>query len=137
MPLAHDLSAIVGAQELYDWFGKWPRFHDAEIVSLYLNRRGPSSLHVHTWDMTNKVDERGFYVQEKHAIVEFILEDIAEMDFNGFSRQNVIFGLDLDKKGEGFILTLDPCYGLAGTIEAKKITIKLKPGRPSDSLEIE
>jgi hypothetical protein len=87
--------------------------------------------------MTNKVDERGFYVQEKHAIVEFILEDIAEMDFNGFSRQNVIFGLDLDKKGEGFILTLDPCYGLAGTIEAKKITIKLKPGRPSDSLEIE
>jgi hypothetical protein len=137
MPLAPELSVIDGALELYDWFGKWPTFHDAEIVSLHLNRRGLSSLFIHTWDMTNEVDERGFYVLEKHVVVELALEDIVGMDFDGFNHQNVISGLDIEKKNEGFVLTFGPCYGLAGTIEAKKTTIRVKPGRPSDSLEIE
>jgi len=132
MPLADELNVIVGAQDLHDWFGYWPRFHDAEIVSLHLNRRGPSSLLIHTWEMTNKVDERGFYVLEKHVLVEFVLEDILELELGGFSNQNVVFGLDLKKKDAGFVLTLDPCYGLAGTIEAEKISIRLKPSKHSD-----
>jgi Immunity protein 50 len=137
MPLAHELNEIRGAQALYDWFGKWPSFHDAEIVSVHLNRRGPSSLVIHTWSMTNEVDERGCYLLEKHVVVEFVLDEVAELDFDGFNHQNVIFGLDLEKKGEGFVLTLDHCYGLAGTIEAKKIAIILKPGKPLDGLEID
>jgi hypothetical protein len=135
MPLPSDLSEIAGAQELHDWFGYWPTFHDAEIVSLHLNRRSPSSMLIHTWEMTNKVDERGFYVMEKHAVVEFIFEDISELELGGFSHQNVIFGLNLDRKDAGFLLRLDPCYGLAGTIEAKKVSIRLKLGKPSDRKE--
>jgi hypothetical protein len=130
--LANELNVIVGAQELHDWFGYWPGFHDAEIVSLHLNRHGPSYLLIHTWEMTNKVDERGFYVMQKHVVVEFVLNDISELDLGGFSHQNVIFGLDLEKKDAGFTLTLDPCYGLAGTIDANKVSIRLKPGKPQD-----
>jgi hypothetical protein len=37
MPLEPDLTRIDGAQRLYDWFGYWPSFHDAEILSLQLN----------------------------------------------------------------------------------------------------
>src|SRR6266571_6217124 len=132
VPLTDELNVIVGAQDLHDWFGYWPRFHDAEIVSLHLNRRGPSSLLIHTWEMTNKVEERGFYVLEKHVLVEFVLEDILELELGGFSNQNVVFGLDLKKKDAGFVCTLDPCYGLAGTIEAEKISIRLKPSKHSD-----
>jgi hypothetical protein len=135
MSLADELQAIVGAQELHDWFGYWPTFHDAEIVSLHLKRRSPSSMLIHTWEMTNKVDERGFYVREKHVVVEFVFEDISGLDLSGFSHQNVIFGLELEKKTAGFVMTLDPCYGLAGTIEAKNISIRLKPGKPPDSRE--
>ena len=130
MSLTNELKALDGAQELHDWFGYWPGFHDAEIVSLHLNRRGPSSLLIHTWEMTSKVDDHGSYVLEKHIVVEFILEDISELDLSGFSHQNVIFGLGLEKKGEGFSLILDPCYGLAGTINAKNVSIRLKPGEP-------
>ena len=36
--LPDDLKAIGGAQELQDWFGYWPSFHDGEIISLRLNR---------------------------------------------------------------------------------------------------
>ena len=76
MPQADELDAIIGAQELHNWFGYWPRFHDAEIVSLHLNRRGPSSLLIHTWETTNKVDVHGYFVHEKYVVVEFVLEDI-------------------------------------------------------------
>jgi hypothetical protein len=136
MPLARELSAIVGAQELYDWLEKWPRFHDAEIVSRHLNRRGPSLLLIHTWDMANKVDERGCSVLEKRVVVEFI-EDIRGMELDGFRHQNVISSLDLEKKGDGFVLVLDPCYEMAGTIEVQKITIGRKPGKPSDRAAID
>jgi hypothetical protein len=132
MSLAIELNSIVGAQELHDWFGYWPRFHDAEIVSLHLNRRSPSFLVIHTWEMTSKVDDRGFYVLEKHVVVEFVFDDVVELELGGFSHQNVIFGLDIQKKEGGFVVTLDPCYGMAGTIEVENISIRIKPGKPSD-----
>lgn len=33
------LGEIDGVGALFDWFGYWPDFHDAEIISLELNRR--------------------------------------------------------------------------------------------------
>jgi hypothetical protein len=70
--LPHERSAIAGAQELCDWFGYWPAFHDAEIIGPHLNRTGFSSLTVHAWQMTKELDEEGYCVQTKHVVVEFI-----------------------------------------------------------------
>jgi len=75
--LPHELSAIAGAQELDDWFGCWPAFHDAEIIGQHLNRTGFSSLTVHTWQMTKELDEEGYCVQTKHVVVEFILSGVS------------------------------------------------------------
>lgn len=65
MPLDPELDSIDGAQELYDRFGYWPSFHDAEIISLHLSRASPSSLIIHTREMTDQLDERNFYVLTK------------------------------------------------------------------------
>ena len=130
MSLPNGLNAIVGAQELHDWFGYWPSFHDAEIMSLHLNRHGLSFLLIHTWEMTSKVDERGFYVLEKHVVVEFVLEGVSEMDLCDFNHQNVILGLSLERKDAEYVLTLDPCYGLGGTISVEKVSIRLQRGKP-------
>jgi hypothetical protein len=132
MSLAPELLTIDGAEELHDWFGRWPSFHDSEIVGLHLNRVGPSSLVIHTWETTDKLDERNYYILTKHVVVEFVLTDVSELELNGFSNQNVLFGLAIEKKDAGFRLSLDPCYGLAGTIEAKTIRIRLTPGKPTD-----
>ncbi len=132
MTVPNELSVIDGAQELHDWFGRWPTFHDAEIISLHLNRTGSSSLTVHTWQMTNDLDEKGFYVLTKHVLVEFILEGIVGLDLKGFNHQNVVYGLAIEKTGEGFQIALEPCYGLAGRIEADKLAIRLTPGKWPD-----
>src|SRR5579863_6498910 len=102
MPLPIEIKDIHGASELLDWFGYWPSFHDAEIVSLHLNRGENSSLRVHTWEMTKEVDEKGYYVLAKHVVVEFILEAVSGLSLNGFNHQNVIFGLEVEKIDSGF-----------------------------------
>jgi hypothetical protein len=133
MEMPSELKAIEGAEKLYAWFGYWPSFHDAEVVSLHLNRRAPSSLIVHTWEMTNEVNKQGHYQSVKHVVVKFIIDGITALNISDFSIQNVIFGLSLEKKDSKFVLNLEPCYGLAGTLEAEDISILLNPGKPSDS----
>ena len=127
-----EFQSIEGAEQLCKWFGYWPNFHDAEVIRLHLNRRAPSSLVLHTWEMTKQVDERGYHVLGKHVIVEFIMNDIVGLSLNGINQQNVIFGLKIEKRDEGILLSLDDCHSISGTIETKDLTIRLTPGKPND-----
>jgi len=131
MSVPIEISEIDGVAELQEWFGYWPSFHDAEVLGLHLNRKGSSSLRVHTWEMTKEIDEKGYYVLAKHAVVEFSFEAVSGLSLNGFNHQNVIFGLAIEKTDSGFRVTLDACYGLAGSIEAEKISLRLTPGKPA------
>ena len=56
------LQGVAGSRELLNWFGYWPSFHDAEVISLTLNRRGASCLLLYTWEMTEEINERGQYI---------------------------------------------------------------------------
>jgi immunity protein 50 of polymorphic toxin system len=131
MSVPIEIKDIQGASEFHDWFGYWPSFHDAEAISLHLNRMGSSSLRIHTWQMTKEMDEKGYYVLAKHVVVEFILEVVSGLSLNGFNHQNVILGLEVEKIDSGFRLTLDDCYGLAGNIEAERMSLRITPGKPS------
>jgi len=77
VPLPVGVESIPGAQELCDWFGYWPDFHDAEVLKFRVEIDKPSSLLIHTWEMTNRVNPQGFYEQTKHVVVEFVLEGIS------------------------------------------------------------
>ncbi len=136
-------SDLTGGDELLAWFGEVPTFHDAEILSLSLNRTGTSELIVHGWVMTEEVDPDGYIVLDKHAVVTFTFTDIMDLQLDGFSRQNVIAGLRLGRpidrgragyyalpEEEGDIeIELLPCYGLDGFIRSKKVVISFVPGR--------
>jgi hypothetical protein len=123
---------VAGAQALIQWFGKWPSFHDAEVVSLTLNRTGTSCVRIHTWEMTEELDVNGSYVLGKHVQVSFFLDRLKDLELAGFSCQNVIFGLGIKRSEEGLQLVLDPCYGVAGSLTAEAIRVEFEPGKPSD-----
>jgi hypothetical protein len=130
MALPLDMVGIDGAQELHDWFGYWPTFHDAEIVRLELNRSGSSLLSVHTWEITNETDQQGYYVLAKNITVDLLLDGISNLHLDGFSHQNVVGGVSFERKGDGIMVTLWPCYGLSGSLEVSNISIRLRPGKP-------
>lgn len=135
---------VPGGAELLRWFGGVPNFHDAEILSLDLCRKGQSTLRLHGWIMTNKVGENGFIVLDRHAIVSFALDGIMDLQLDGFSAQNVVAGLILRRAPDrperrGYLafapspqdveIELEPCYGLDGLIRARSVTITFQPGR--------
>jgi hypothetical protein len=125
------LEHITGADRLTSRFGGWPSFHDAEVVRLVMERDGaigPSAeMVVHVWLMTDKVDDRGYYVLEKHTLVRFRFERIAAIRLAGFNYQNVLFGLEVAAEtveGEqAFRVTLDSSYGLSGSLVCGRVVV--------------
>ena len=139
-------AGIPGGPELLAWFGRVPSFHDAEIVRVVLNRRAPSTLSIHAWNLTDRVDPQGYFILERHAVVTFELEDVLDVQLEHFSSQNVIFGLQLrraaprpdrmpyysrDASPDDFELELDPCYGLSGHVRCRRVSISFVPGKPA------
>ena len=130
VPFPAEFVVLTGARDLYDWFGYWPRFHDAEVMSLHLNRAATSFPTVHTWEMTDEVESQSYYISRKHAVVTFLIDGIEELNLTDFGSQNILFDLGVVKKDSGFELSLEASYGLSGTIRAKQIAIAISPVRP-------
>lgn len=131
MPLPAAIEAVTGAQELFDWFGYWPDFHDAEIVSFRLEAGAPSSIVVHTWEMTNQVDAKGFYELRKHVVVEFVIEGISTIDLQDPWDHSILLDLGVDKSETGFRLSFSAAYGLSGTIDTQRLSLRVIPRKPS------
>ncbi len=132
MATADHWRGIEGAQVLYDWFGYWPSFNDAEVVSLQLHRTASSMLTLYTWETTDELDSRGYHIHAKDVVVDFSLHGITDLSVGGFAANNVIAGLEIERNATGFRLELKPCYGIAGAIEAKHILLRVTPGKPAD-----
>ena len=131
------ITDLAGAQKLIDWFGCWPSFHDAEVISIELNREGVSKLRVHFFSTRNRTNDRGYYITENHAIVSFILEDIAQLELNGFNHQNVLSSISVNPVDTQYEIILGDCYGVSGRILASKLSFELEPGMPGKSVYAE
>ncbi len=120
-------AGLTGAEAVRQWFGNWPGFHDAEVISLSLARKGQSVLRVYP------------YYLHKPAVVDFIFENVTGIELQDFSGQNVIMSLGIetatDQNGDKvYRLVLGPCYGLAGRIDAKSLRVELSPGKSPDGI---
>jgi hypothetical protein len=121
---------LSGATAVIEWFGRWPTFHDAEILEAAIVRDGVSRVRLFTWLMSNSLDKDGKYVRERPSIVEFELTDLGSVALSGgeCGIQNVIGGLWFAEALEGRLrLTMSPMFGLYGFLEARHIAVKVTP----------
>jgi hypothetical protein len=125
---------VPGAAPFIDWFGRWPQFHDSEVVRCDLQRSGESSIFVHTFNMTNRTQAGGHYILDKHAIVTFRLSEIESFELYDFNGQNALMGLRLERGDEHFTLSFDAAYGLAGKISARELRLEWTQGKPSEGV---
>jgi len=138
---------IPGGSDLIAWFGGEPRFHDAEIVGLNLRRRAESTLDVHFWTATGEVDEHGYFALGNHVMVTFAMEEIVDLELDGFNHQNAIYSLSLHHSPidpdrapyvvgdspQDYEIAIEGAYGMEGRVRCQKISIRLTPGKPADS----
>lgn len=123
---------IQGAGALIEWFGYWPSFHDAEVLSVELNRSGTSRIRIHTWEMSREVDDKGFHVPRKSVVVTFVMDDLNQVRVEGFNHQNVLMGLAVTRTGNGLRLSFNDSFGMMGAITAGVVKIEMAPGLPAD-----
>lgn len=128
------IAALPGALEFVQWFGSWASFHDAEVLGVSLDRSNGATVRPHVFQMTPEVRADGYFQATKHVIVTFTLDRVQTVELNGFNDQNVISGLEVEKVDEGFLLEFSPCYGLAGQITAKGISLTWEAGIPEGSI---
>lgn len=128
--VTHSVASIPGAEQLIEWFGGWPTFHDAEVLELSLRRDGKSCLRIHAWRISEELDTAGYFVTDHHAVISFWFEGVLDLDLADFSVQNVISGLVCYKNENGFRVTMSPCYGISGFIEAERLSISFEAGNP-------
>ena len=130
---------IINSAAIVSVFGRWPSFHDAEVLRLELFRQidapfGPALVaEIHVFSMTSKVDERGYFVLENHSIVVLKFDGVDNLELDGFNHQNALSGLGIAEAGaEGmFEVHFDPEYGVESQFKCRSIeVVSVTPGLP-------
>jgi len=130
------LNRVAGGRELVEWFGYAPRFHDAEVLSVILDREdsGSCAIKLHGFEMTNEVDTDGYFVLTKHVVVTFVFRDLTETELGGFNTQNALMGITIERGLDGqFRMEIEPAWGLGGIVEGRELEISFEPGLPTGS----
>lgn len=129
------VAGIQNQQALIDIFGEYPSFHDAEVLSMLLERDGefgPSlTVKIHVWEMTNKTDEKGYFLLKNQTLVTFQFGRILLESLNGFNHQNVLWDLEIDeidpqeKEHEGccYQVSMPSSYGCEASFKCQTITV--------------
>lgn len=113
-------------------FGRWPSFHDAEVVRIALERRpdGPSlEAQIRVFEVTSEIDSSGHSVHKNETLVSLLFLGVELEHLKGFNTQNVIASLDIaaipsEEPGRSrFRVELPSLYGLDAVFECERAVV--------------
>ncbi|MFZ3363980.1 MAG: hypothetical protein WA153_11100, partial [Candidatus Acidiferrales bacterium] len=81
----------------------------------------------------DQVDEKGYFVSQKHVVVSFLFEDVLTCDLKWFNNQNALLEMALMRADNGFDLCMETAHGVHGSIQARSVRIEMTPGIPDES----
>lgn len=85
---------VSNASEIITIFGEWPSFHDAEVLSVRLDRGSDAGALleavIHVFRMTSQVNEAGHFVLADHTRVTLEFRNIVLHSLQWFNEQNVL-----------------------------------------------
>jgi Immunity protein 50 len=122
---------IPGAAAVVAWFGHWPSFHHAEVLSVVINRGGLSMIRIHAWNLSARVDRKGQFTREREAIIVFEFAGIKNLRLqdDNEERQNLVHEGSIERTEQGYRFRFAPSRGLAGELTAEQIAVHLETGR--------
>jgi hypothetical protein len=123
---------VAGERDLIDWFGGVPRFHDAELKEIAPLSTGESRLRVRAWNTTGKVDNKGYFILEKHATVTIALSNVTSINLSDFDLPGIIFDLKISKIDDQFQVSWSGSYGVAGDIKARGLSFAREREQPDN-----
>ena len=98
-------SHISGSQKLTAIFGRWPSFHDAEVIEFHLWR---GDIKAGEWDDSNvfPVITVKFHIfiespDSQHTLATLRFKEVDDVRIEGFNHQNAIMGLSISIQERG------------------------------------
>jgi hypothetical protein len=91
-------SLFANSNRLVKAMGRWPSFHDAKVKSV--QRSGDVCRAVlHVFEMTDKVDSKGYFVLTKHHLVTIQMSGVKECTVPANYGGDVLFSLAANAEG--------------------------------------
>ena len=138
---------IINHKLVTDWFGHWTAFHDAEVLSMALDRgpledgAGPNLVvQLHAFEPTLEVDDFDYSRLVKHAIITLEFGGVEGITLDGLNRQNVLFQLDFaeaasEKEQPALDVRFCASFGVECAFRSTWARVKsVEPGKPSEGL---
>lgn len=130
MALPDALADLPGGRALVDWFGRLPRFHDAELLELDIPQGRAGRLVLHSWNRTDAVDPRGRYILDRHAVVTFDLDEVLQVELSDQEMPAIVARLSVTGRDGAHALGWTSACGVEGTITARGVRVGFVPGEP-------
>lgn len=115
-------SYVSNYKAVVDFYGFWPWFHDANVPVYEAHDAQSDTLRftLHTWQMTNEVDAKGFFVLKNHALVSFRFKGIYNVEMDNFRSGNILSALQFfpSKDLSSFKVELDSVMDMSGSFFA-------------------
>ncbi len=135
---------IENEEVLIGRFGRWPSFHDAEVIRARFEREGSDApfmeSDIHVFEMTSEVDSSGHYVLKNHTLVTLRFCNVGLEEFKWWNNQNVLSGLyigPVEEKGshDREDWTIEVVFGSSYGCEAKLVCTAIKVIEAKDFTE--
>ncbi len=118
--MSNILSIIKDCKRTIDFFGYWPKFCDAKILSFVFNK---------TKERICSIRLRIYYIdadQNKSALIEILFNNVSKLEINNIFTENVLDELVIDKDENSVSLykvELISCYGANGFFVCEDIEV--------------
>ncbi len=119
------IRAIRQSALLTSRFGRWPSFHDAEVLRVKLERRPRvrAEFEIYAFHGSAEVDSSGYYKKVNECVVTIAFEDISHISLADFNQQNVLSSLIIEFRDGSFEVSFEWCFGLSARIVCTEIVV--------------
>ena len=97
---------VKGHEKLTEVFGRWPSFHDSEVISIRLERRGRDKwegpvayVSVHVFEGYRENEDSTGIKWRNHTIVTLRFASVINLSLSSFNQQNAIQDLTFESEG--------------------------------------
>jgi hypothetical protein len=129
---------IQNSSDIEKIFGRWPSFHDAEVLQVTLDRLGANGpimeAVIHVYEATNELDAQGYYTTKSHVDVTLTFTRLELVRLEGFNHQNVLMSLEITEidpiqhEGRQCHVTMPSIYGLDTEFYCESVIVsKIQP----------
>lgn len=100
------------------------------MLDIELSSRRSGYLKIRAFRMTDKVDDKGYFILDRYAVVTLTLEGISEISLLDFQLPGIVGDLVITRSDDSFQIEWDASYGVAGRIAAETLRLDFEEWRP-------